>query len=122
MVINLEISNQTLYLHKNSTTRLLTIKTYFMNKGQLIDGIAASAKFTKVDSKKAVDAFIKEVAKALRDGESVSLVGFGTFSVVKRASRKGRNPRTGAELQIPAKKIVKFKVGRELNKIIISKE
>lgn len=89
-----------------------------MNKAQLIDAIAASAKLTKVDSKKALDAFIKETAKTLKKGDKVALVGFGTFSVTKRGARKGRNPRTGKEIQIPAKKVVKFKPGSELSKLV----
>lgn len=87
-----------------------------MNKAQLIDAIAATANLTKVDAKKALDAFIKETAGALHKGDKVALVGFGTFSVSKRGARKGRNPRTGKEIQIPAKKVVKFKAGSELEK------
>lgn len=102
----------------HGTAQLLTFKTFFMNKAQLIDAIAASAKLTKVDSKKALDAFIKETAKSLKKGDKVALVGFGTFSVTKRGARKGRNPRTGKEIQIPAKKVVKFKPGSELGKLV----
>ncbi|MDR2653427.1 MAG: HU family DNA-binding protein [Prevotellaceae bacterium] len=85
-----------------------------MNKGELIDAIAANANLTKVDSKKALDAFIKAVSTALKKGEKVALVGFGSFAVSKRSARTGRNPRTGAAIKIAAKKVVRFKPGSEL--------
>jgi DNA-binding protein HU-beta len=87
-----------------------------MNKAQLIDAIAAEAKLSKVDAKKALGAVISATTKALGKGERVALVGFGSFSVSKRASRKGRNPQNGKEIKIPAKKVVKFKAGAELGK------
>ena len=87
-----------------------------MNKAQLIDAMAASAKITKVDAKKALDGFITATTKALKAGDRVALVGFGSFSVTKRAARKGRNPRTGKVISIAAKKVVKFKAGTELSK------
>jgi DNA-binding protein HU-beta len=85
-----------------------------MNKAELIDAIAANAKLTKVDSKKALDAFVKAVSAALKKGDKVALVGFGSFSVSKRSARTGRNPRTGAVIKIAAKKVVRFKAGSEL--------
>jgi DNA-binding protein HU-beta len=85
-----------------------------MNKAQLIDAMAGDAKLTKADAKKALDAFVKATAVALKKGERVALVGFGSFSVAKRAARKGRNPQTGKEIKIAAKKVVKFKAGSEL--------
>ncbi|MDR3287431.1 MAG: HU family DNA-binding protein [Prevotellaceae bacterium] len=85
-----------------------------MNKAELIDAIAANAKLTKVDSKKALDALIKAVSATLKKGEKVALVGFGSFSVSKRSARTGRNPRTGAAIKIAAKKVVRFKAGSEL--------
>jgi len=87
-----------------------------MNKAQLIDAIAKDAKITKVEAKKALGAFINTTTKALSKGERVALVGFGSFSVSKRAARKGRNPQTGKEIKIAAKKVVKFKGGAELGK------
>jgi DNA-binding protein HU-beta len=84
-----------------------------MNKAQLIDAIAAIAGLTKADSKKALDALIKATTQALKKGDRVALVGFGSFSVAKRSARTGRNPQTGKEIKIPAKKVVKFKAGRE---------
>lgn len=85
-----------------------------MNKAQLIDAIAGEAKMTKADAKKALDAFIKATSTTLKKGDRVALVGFGTFSVVKRNARTGRNPQTGKEIKIAAKKVVKFKAGSEL--------
>ncbi len=73
---------------------------------------------TKADAKKALDAFIGATTKALKKGDRVALVGFGSFSVSKREARKGRNPQTGKEITIPAKKVVKFKAGAELSKVI----
>jgi DNA-binding protein HU-beta len=87
-----------------------------MNKAELIDAIAAEAKLTKTDAKKALDAFVDATSKALKKGDRVALVGFGSFSVAKRAARKGRNPQTGKEIKIAAKKVVKFKAGTELSK------
>ncbi|MDR2449918.1 MAG: HU family DNA-binding protein [Prevotellaceae bacterium] len=89
-----------------------------MNKAQLIDAIAAKAQLTKVDAKKALDAFIGVTAASLKKGDRLALIGFGSFSVAKRSARTGRNPRTGATLKIPAKKVVRFKPGAELNAIV----
>ena len=85
-----------------------------MNKAQLIDAIAAKAGLTKADAKKSLDAFIEATSEALKGGDRVALVGFGSFSVAKRSARTGRNPQTGKEITIPAKKVVKFKAGSEL--------
>ena len=86
-----------------------------MNKAQLIDAIAAEAGLTKADAKKALDAFIKTTSDALKGGDRVALVGFGSFSVSNRNARTGRNPQTGKPITISAKKVVKFKAGSELN-------
>jgi len=86
-----------------------------MNKAELIDAIAAEAKLTKADAKKALDAFVGTTSKALKKGDRVALVGFGSFSVAKRAARTGRNPQTGKEIKIAAKKVVKFKPGSDLS-------
>ena len=87
-----------------------------MNKAELIDAMAAKAKLSKADSKKALDAFTATLADALKKGDRISLIGFGSFSVSKRAARKGRNPRTGKEIRIAAKKVIKFKAGAGLTK------
>ena len=79
-----------------------------------IEAIASSAKLSKADAKKALDGFIESTTKALKKGDRVALVGFGSFSVTKRAARKGRNPQTGKEITIKAKNVVRFKAGAEL--------
>jgi DNA-binding protein HU-beta len=84
-----------------------------MNKTQLVDAIAAKAGLTKVDAKKAVDAFIEVTSETVAK-DKIALVGFGTFSVQERPARKGKNPRTGEVIEIAAKKTVKFKAGSEL--------
>ena len=86
-----------------------------MNKGQLIDAIASEAKLTKADSERALNAVTNAIKKSLKKGESVQLIGFGTFSVAKRAARTGRNPQTGKEIKIAAKKVAKFKPGAALS-------
>lgn len=85
-----------------------------MNKSDLIDSLASAAKITKVQAEAALNAFMTSTEKALKKNDKVILVGFGTFSVTKRAARKGRNPQTGKEINIPAKKVVKFKAGAGL--------
>ena len=89
-----------------------------MNKSELIDAIASEASLTKVDAGYALAGFISAVSKTLKKGDNVTLVGFGTFSVTKRAARTGRNPQTGKPLQIKAKKVAKFKAGSELAKVV----
>lgn len=85
-----------------------------MNKNELIASIASATGLTKTDSAKALDAFITSVTKSLKAGEEVRLVGFGTFGITKRAATTGRNPRTGAAIKIPARKVAKFKPGKAL--------
>jgi DNA-binding protein HU-beta len=85
-----------------------------MNKSDLVDAIAESAGFSKADGGRALDAFVSTVTSALKSGDSVSLVGFGTFSVRDRAARTGRNPRTGETIQIAASKNPAFKAGKAL--------
>jgi DNA-binding protein HU-beta len=86
-----------------------------MNKSELIDAMAAEANLSKADAKRALDAFQSAITKALKSGDRVALVGFGSFSVAERSARTGRNPQTGKEIKIPAKKVVKFKAGAELS-------
>lgn len=86
-----------------------------MNKSDLINAMADEAGITKVQASACLGAFITASEKALKKGDKVILVGFGTFSVSKRAARKGRNPQTGKEINIPAKKVVRFKAGSELS-------
>jgi DNA-binding protein HU-beta len=85
-----------------------------MNKGELIEAVAGSAGLSRADSTKAVDAVLDTVSRTLAGGGSVSLVGFGTFTVKSRAARMGRNPRTGEAIQIKASKVPGFKAGKGL--------
>jgi len=89
-----------------------------VNKSELIDAITADADLSKAAAGRALDAVIGAVKRALKDGESVSLVGFGTFSVKARAARTGRNPQTGAAIQIDAANIPSFKAGKALKDIV----
>lgn len=85
-----------------------------MNKTELIEAVAEKSDLSKADVTRAVDTMIEVIGKALKKGAKVSLVGFGVFSVRKRAARKGRNPKTGAEISIPAGKTPAFKAGKQL--------
>ncbi len=89
-----------------------------MTKADLIDRIAKEANVTKAAAGKALDSFVDGVKKALKKGDKVALVGFGTFSVTQRKARKGRNPKTGAEIKIPARKVPKFSAGQEFKKAV----
>ena len=86
-----------------------------MNKAQLIDAMADNSGLSKADSKRALDGFISATTDALKKNDRISLVGFGSFSISARSARKGRNPKTGAVIQIAAKNSVKFKAGAELS-------
>lgn len=85
-----------------------------MNKGDLIDQMAADAGISKVQATDALNSALTSIRKALKKDDKVTLVGFGTFSITKRAARTGRNPQTGETIKIKAKKIVKFKAGKDL--------
>jgi DNA-binding protein HU-beta len=85
-----------------------------VTKADLVNAIAEKAGLSKADAEKALKAFTDAVTEALRASEKVSLVGFGTFSVGKRAARQGQNPQTGAKINIPAAKVPKFKAGKAL--------
>lgn len=89
-----------------------------MNKSELIDAIAESSGLTKADAGRALDGFINAVTGALSKGDSVTLVGFGTYAVKDRAERLGRNPQTGREITIKAAKIPSFKAGKSLKDAI----
>jgi DNA-binding protein HU-beta len=86
-----------------------------MNKSDLIDAMAADAGISKASAKAALESFTHNVTNTLKDGGKVALVGWGTWSVSERAARTGRNPQTGKEIQIAAKKVVKFKAGAGLS-------
>lgn len=85
-----------------------------MNKAELIDAIASASGLTKADAKRALDGFVDATSSALKKGDRISLVGFGSFSVSKREARTGRNPQTGKEIKIAAKNVVRFKAGADL--------
>ena len=85
-----------------------------MTKAELIEKMAKDAKVTKAAAGKAMDSFVDGVKKALKKGDKVTLIGFGTFSVVQRKARKGRNPQTGKEIKIAARKAPKFSAGKAL--------
>jgi len=89
-----------------------------VNKADLIDKMATEANISKAAAEKALGALTDGVKTALQKGEPVTLIGFGTYSVTERKARTGRNPQTGAELQIPAKKAIKFKAGKGLRESV----
>ena len=99
-------------------THILINHLRIMNKADLINAIAAESGLSKADSKKALDAFVSSVTGALKGGDKVSLVGFGTFSVSERAERTGINPSTKQAITLPAKKVTKLKAGAELSEAV----
>ena len=86
-----------------------------MNKSELVSAVAQKSGLTKVDAKKALDGVLESISEELKNDGRVVLVGFGSFSVTERSARKGINPRTKEPIDIPAKKVVKFKPGSELS-------
>lgn len=86
-----------------------------MNKSELIDAMASNSGLSKADAKRALDGFTTAVEGALKKGDKISLVGFGSFGISQRAARTGRNPQTGKEIKIAAKNVVKFKAGADLS-------
>jgi len=93
-----------------------------MNKSELINSISANSGLTKTDSAKALDAFISTVSTALKSGNSVRLVGFGTFATSKRAATTAINPRTRQTVKVPARKVAKFKAGKALQSVVNNKK
>jgi len=89
-----------------------------VNKAELVSAVADKTGLTKKDSEKAINAMVEAVGDALRNGEKVSLVGFGTFEVRSRGARTGRNPQTGEQIRIPATKVPAFKAGKSLKDIV----
>ncbi|MFT5520747.1 MAG: DNA-binding protein HU-beta [Enterobacterales bacterium] len=89
-----------------------------MNKSELIDAIASEADISKASAGRALDSMLTSITGALSNGDSVSLVGFGTFSVKQRAARTGRNPQTGAAIQIKAATVPGFKAGKALKEAV----
>lgn len=115
--MNVEINNF-VFVKRYSLTK----KNKIMNKQELIEAIASGAELTKADAKKALDSFIETTTAALKKGDRVALVGFGSFSISERSARTGRNPQTGKEIKIAAKKVVKFKAGAELAETVNKKK
>ena len=89
-----------------------------MNKTEFINAVAEKSGLSKVDAKKAVEAFVETASSELKEGGKVALLGFGSFSVAEKSARKGVNPKTKQPIEIPARKSVKFKAGAELTEII----
>jgi DNA-binding protein HU-beta len=118
---NWQLRKKTIFFFAKSKIRLILTpllkhyKTKFMNKAELIAKVADDAGVTKTQANASLDSFIEAVTKTLKGGGKVTLVGFGTFSVSKRAARNGRNPQTGEVIKIKAKKVARFKAGKELS-------
>lgn len=93
-----------------------------MNKTDLINAVASDTGMTKVDAEKAIKSTIDAVTNELASGGNVTLIGFGTFSVIERAARMGKNPQTGESIKIPAKKVAKFKPGKSLAEMVAAKK
>jgi DNA-binding protein HU-beta len=89
-----------------------------MNKADLVNSISEKTGLTKTKSNEVIDAFVESVTESLKNGDKVTLVNFGTFNTSKRDARKGRNPKTGETIEIPAKRVARFKVGTGLSKNI----
>ena len=89
-----------------------------VNKKELVESIAEAAEINKVAAEKALNGTMVAIAEALKKGDAVTLVGFGTFSVSKRESRQGRNPKTGDTIKIPAKNVARFKAGSKLSETV----
>jgi DNA-binding protein HU-beta len=89
-----------------------------MNKTEFINAVAEKSGLSKIDAKKAVEAFVETVSNELKEGGKVALLGFGSFSVAEKSARKGVNPKTKQPIEIPARKSVKFKAGAELTELI----
>ena len=85
-----------------------------MNKAQFVEAVALDANLTKVEARKAIDAMIRVTVQALREGERLTLAGLGSFSIQQKAERVGRNPRTGAAVKIPARKVIRFRPAVEI--------
>lgn len=100
------------------TYRFIHLKKINMNKGDLTSAVASAAGISKAQASDAVNAVFDNIEKALKGGDKAAFVGFGTFSVSKRAAREGRNPATGKTIKIAAKNVVKFKAGKALGEAV----
>ena len=104
--------------HKGRFQCLFKIYQKIMNKGELVDVLAKKADLSKKDAKLCIDTLTDEITKALTNKEEVRLTGFGKFTTSDRKARKGRNPQTGEEIQIPARTVPKFKAGKNLKEAV----
>lgn len=89
-----------------------------MNKTELIHAVSEKTGLSKVDGKKAIEAVIETISEQMKNGNKVTILGFGSFSIINKAARKGVNPKTQQEIKIPARKVVKFKAGSELTEVV----
>jgi DNA-binding protein HU-beta len=89
-----------------------------MNKADLVNSLAENTGMTKTKSNEVIDVIVSTISEALKSGDKVTLVGFGTFTTTQRDARKGRNPKTGEVIEIPAKRVAKFKAGTDLTKSV----
>lgn len=89
-----------------------------MNKSDLVSSVAKAAGLTKADAERAIDATFQTITKSLKKGDDVRLIGFGTFATAQRKATEGRNPRTGAKIKIPAKRLPKFRAGKQLKEAV----
>ena len=89
-----------------------------MNKGELVEKLASECNLSKAAAEQVINSTFSTIAEAIKAGDKVTLVGFGTFSVSERSAREGRNPQTGEKMQIPARKVVKFKAGSKLVSVV----
>jgi DNA-binding protein HU-beta len=89
-----------------------------MNKADLVNSLAENTGMTKTKSNEVIDVIVSTISEALKSGDKVTLVGFGTFTTTQRDARKGRNPKTGEVIEIPAKRVAKFKAGADLTKSV----
>ncbi len=112
--LELNESKKLVQIKKRITLRPGIYNNSFMNKAELVSKIAEDAGITKAQAGAALESFFEGVSKTLKKGDKLTLVGFGTFSVSKRAARVGRNPQTGETIKIKAKKVARFKPGKEL--------
>jgi DNA-binding protein HU-beta len=112
------LAGRKIFCHNEKASKFVPLKLFkqsTMNKAELINKIADDAGVTKTQANAALDSFVEAVTKTLKGGGKVTLVGFGTFSVSKRAARNGRNPQTGEVIKIKARKVARFKAGKELS-------
>jgi DNA-binding protein HU-beta len=110
------------FTNDSHSLRGITLSGGHMTKAEMVEKIARGAELTKVQAEKATEIFMNSIVEALKAGDKVTFTGFGSFSVLEKAARTGRNPRTGAEIKIPAKVAVKFKAGKAFQEAVQPKK